>query len=327
VAWLFFVGTLVPALGFFNVYPMRYSFVADHFQYHATLGMLALAGAGLAWVGRRVGKEASVAGVAVILAVLGAGTFARGFVYQSARALWTDTARKNPGSWMVHVNLGHTLVEANELDAAQREYEEAARLAPEQPEALINVGGMLSKRGHYDEAMAEYRKALGVRPNYPPALYGIGDALLSQGKPAEARDWLERAVKEDPTYEQAQYKLGVAREKLGDLEGARAAYEASAAADPEEADAMYNLGNLYLSHRAPDVAAYWFGRAVAVRPGWAQAHANLGSALWQMGRRQEAVTEYATAARLDPQLGQGIRAFLARQGIHLPDGSSSGARQ
>ncbi len=31
--WLFFVGTLFPVLGFFNVYPFIYSFVADHFQY------------------------------------------------------------------------------------------------------------------------------------------------------------------------------------------------------------------------------------------------------------------------------------------------------
>ena len=37
-ATLFFAGTLFPALGFFNVYPMRYSFVADHFQYLASLG-------------------------------------------------------------------------------------------------------------------------------------------------------------------------------------------------------------------------------------------------------------------------------------------------
>ncbi len=46
VAVLFFAGTLVPALGFFNVYPMRYSFVADHFQYLASVGLLALLAAG-----------------------------------------------------------------------------------------------------------------------------------------------------------------------------------------------------------------------------------------------------------------------------------------
>ncbi len=44
---LFFVGTLSPALGFANVFPMRYSFVADHFQYLACIGPIALFCAGL----------------------------------------------------------------------------------------------------------------------------------------------------------------------------------------------------------------------------------------------------------------------------------------
>ncbi|MGK4301758.1 hypothetical protein, partial [Klebsiella pneumoniae] len=48
VAVLFFCGTLFPALGFFDVYPMRFSFVADHFQYLASAGLLALLAAGAA---------------------------------------------------------------------------------------------------------------------------------------------------------------------------------------------------------------------------------------------------------------------------------------
>jgi hypothetical protein len=52
-AVLFFGGTLFPALGFVNVYPFRYSFVADHFQYLADLGVVSLASAGIAvWLGR-----------------------------------------------------------------------------------------------------------------------------------------------------------------------------------------------------------------------------------------------------------------------------------
>ena len=47
VAVLFFAGTLLPALGFVNLYPMRYSFVADHFQYHASIGLIVLAAAGV----------------------------------------------------------------------------------------------------------------------------------------------------------------------------------------------------------------------------------------------------------------------------------------
>ena len=42
---LIFGGVLVPALGFVDVYPMRFSFVADHFQYHASIALLALVAA------------------------------------------------------------------------------------------------------------------------------------------------------------------------------------------------------------------------------------------------------------------------------------------
>jgi hypothetical protein len=41
VAALLFVGTLLPALGFFNVASFRCSFVADHFLYHASPALLA----------------------------------------------------------------------------------------------------------------------------------------------------------------------------------------------------------------------------------------------------------------------------------------------
>ena len=45
---LFFVGTLLPVLGFCNVFPFLYSYVADHFQYLASLGIITLAAAGMA---------------------------------------------------------------------------------------------------------------------------------------------------------------------------------------------------------------------------------------------------------------------------------------
>src|SRR5437016_2762330 len=47
-AALIFLGLLFPALGFINVYPFIYSFVADHFQYLACVGPLVLAGSGIA---------------------------------------------------------------------------------------------------------------------------------------------------------------------------------------------------------------------------------------------------------------------------------------
>src|SRR5437868_6518229 len=46
-AFAYFVITLFPVLDFFDVYFFRYSFVSDHFQYLASMGPLALAGAGI----------------------------------------------------------------------------------------------------------------------------------------------------------------------------------------------------------------------------------------------------------------------------------------
>ena len=49
-AVLFFGGTLFPVLGFFNLYTFRYSLVANHYQYLASLGVITLAAAGRRWL-------------------------------------------------------------------------------------------------------------------------------------------------------------------------------------------------------------------------------------------------------------------------------------
>ena len=58
-AVLLFAGILFPALGFLNVYPFEYSFVADHFQYLATIPIMAL-------VLRRCGRGPGSLGAAAI---------------------------------------------------------------------------------------------------------------------------------------------------------------------------------------------------------------------------------------------------------------------
>src|SRR5436189_5167549 len=48
VAAGFFIATLSPVLGFIMLYTFRYTFVADHYQYLACIGPIALASAGVA---------------------------------------------------------------------------------------------------------------------------------------------------------------------------------------------------------------------------------------------------------------------------------------
>src|SRR6185369_16376340 len=89
VAVLLFAGILLPALGFFDVYPMRYSFVADHFQYLASAALLTLLAAlGTLLARRALGSDrlATALGVVVclLLAVL---TWRQSSAYASPESL------------------------------------------------------------------------------------------------------------------------------------------------------------------------------------------------------------------------------------------------
>ena len=112
--FLYFAGTLFPALGFFNVYPFVYSYVADHFQYLATLGVIVPAASGLALAARRLPAAsrwfAPACGVGLAV-FLGGLTWAQSGMYSDAETLYRETLARNPGAWMAHNNLGSLLEE------------------------------------------------------------------------------------------------------------------------------------------------------------------------------------------------------------------------
>jgi hypothetical protein len=75
---LLFVGSLFPVLGFVNVYPFVFSFVADHFAYLPSLGLIAGLAAGAATVvarDPRLGRAAPAA-AGVLLIALGCADLA-----------------------------------------------------------------------------------------------------------------------------------------------------------------------------------------------------------------------------------------------------------
>ena len=112
--WLLFVGTLVPVLGFLNVFPFIYSFVADHFQYLASLGIIVLASAGIA-LGLSAAATARTRYSAVALCVLSGRHFVgsrsrQGGMYADGIRLFQTTLDRNPNCWMAHNNLGVQLL-------------------------------------------------------------------------------------------------------------------------------------------------------------------------------------------------------------------------
>jgi hypothetical protein len=121
-AMLFFVGTLAPVLGFLNVYFFRYSFVADHFQYLASLGIIVLVSAGIALGLEKVAPQQrrwSGTACVLLLAVLAGLTWRQSSIYGGdATTLYRDVLQKNPTCWMVQNNLAEMLIRKGEVPEA-----------------------------------------------------------------------------------------------------------------------------------------------------------------------------------------------------------------
>ncbi|HEX5042342.1 MAG TPA: tetratricopeptide repeat protein [Candidatus Polarisedimenticolaceae bacterium] len=239
-AVLCFAAALGPALGFLDVYPMRYSFVADHFQYLAGAALLSLAVAASAPAWRRFPQASRVAAV-LVLVLLGALTSARARVYRDEETLWRDTLAKNPGAWMAHNNLGQLLVRRGELQEGMTHYLETLRLKPDHVNARSNLAVALATQGRFSEAERVLRDAIALLPDLAELHYNLGTVLASTGRFDDARQEYAEAVRLVPGYGKARLNLVRVLVALGRFPEARAQLEEEVRLHPDNATARQML--------------------------------------------------------------------------------------
>jgi tetratricopeptide (TPR) repeat protein len=307
VAVAFFAGTLVPALGFFDVYPMRFSFVADHFQYLASTGLIALAAAAmtnfLGRLGPRYNTVGSVVSVAVLL-VFGVLVWKQSTIYGDAETLYRDTISKNPNAWMAHYNLGVLLVNRGRADEVMAHFSEALRLQPDDADAHYNLGVALEKQGRLQEAMAHFSAAGRLRPDYADAHYSVAAILARQHKFEEAISYYSKALQVNPNYVEAHNNLGVALFSLGELDKAIEHYRRALKLNPNFGKAHNNLGNALLQEGKLDEAIAHYSRALELRANYPEAHNNLGVVLAQQGKIDAAIVQFEKALQLKSDYAQ-----------------------
>jgi tetratricopeptide (TPR) repeat protein len=232
VALAFYAGTVLPAIGFFNVYPPRFSFVADHFQYLASLGVIALVvGAAAPLVTRPAVRIGAAAG---LLVALGALTWRQTLIYRDAETVWRHTLAGNPGSWMPSNNMASLLL---------RKYERA-HAAGDEERALAYVA----------EARAHAEAAVAVRPRHHPALSNLSEALRLQGDYAGALELVRRAQAADPRGSDNWWQAGRLEDLLGRPEDAIASYRHALELQPRSRLVHYELAQLLLRLDRPDDA-------------------------------------------------------------------------
>ena len=261
---LLFAGTLFPALGFFDAYPFLYSFVADHFQYLASLAILVPAAGLLA----RLRRPVVVAGS--VIALLGVLTFRQSGMYRDGITLYRETIARNPQSWMAHNNLGTIYSEIP---------------------------------GRSEDAIAEYREALRIRPNYAEAHYNLGNLLFASDLQAAIAEYRAGLSARDD-FAELHANLGTALARSGSAEEAIAEYRRALQLKPNAALFHFNLANALsgMPGRLPEAIGE-YQSALRWNPGWTQARYNLAEALAETpGRAQEALAQLELVLQVNPRM-------------------------
>jgi Tfp pilus assembly protein PilF len=237
VGVLFFGGTLFPALGFFNTYPMQFSFVADHFQYLASIGLIATLVAGadtLLQPPNRMFQVLVRVAAAIYLAFLGLQTYAQSYIYTDKETLWRDTLAKNPDSHLAHMNLGSLLLDDGRLDEALLEFREADRLHPGDPILRYDLGVVYWQHGDLDRAIAELEESVRLDPRTVSAQVLLGEALRRRGKLGDAVTHFEAALARQPDLAGAHHGLALALVEQGKPRDAIRHFEAVLRANPND---------------------------------------------------------------------------------------------
>ena len=297
----YFVINLFPVLGFFNIYFMRYSFVADHWQYLASPGIIVI----VVWIvdysslapspdgnaaeegHAQLKKYLKVSAGILLVGFLTFSTFHRAEIFKKNFSILEDTLIKNPGAWMAHNNMGIELEKQGKLNEAIKHYKETLRLNPGYAIASNNSGLVLKHKGDFEEAAIYFREAIRNDPKFWESLNNLGYVLNTLGRVEEAASSFQQALAINPFFVEAHNNLANILDAKGKIEEAKKHYKKALSIDPENAKIHNNLGTLFQEEKEYLKAINHFQKALQLKPDLKEARQNLSIVMKQYRRSKK----------------------------------------
>lgn len=307
VGWFWFLGTLVPVIGFVQVGGQSH---ADRYTYVALVGIfIAVVWSVADWISRAAASRTNVGKWATAIALVACLVLSRTQLrhWQSGDSIFRHALEVTEGNCLAHYNLARLhlrrgeypqaaelLRRANEIQSnnpdillnlgtalhegrisvkgAQDAYEAAAAAAPDSPRAFYNLGNLSAEIGRHVEALQYYEKALERAPNYFDTLFNYAGTLMELNRLGEAIAIYDRALKISPD------DLGVRNGLIGALSQsggiARAIDLAKETADmyPSAFEPNFNAGLLLQQAQHDGAAVGYYERALQINPAYLQGH-------------------------------------------------------
>ncbi len=234
---LFFLFTLLPTFKFLP-------FSADRYTYIPSIGLCYLAGLAFEWMYTRwrgTVRSLLLAGVSLLVSLLGISTWQRCEVWQDSESLWSSVVTAYSTYPAVHINLGHAYWNKGKLDAAIGAYKTALALKPTQVEALNNLGSAYAQKGQFDAAIESFQAALALKPNYTRAQGNLGSVYVKQGRLDTALSVYQTALARERHNPEIQFNIGIVWHKKGDLKRAIFHYARALNRNPHQPSIYHNL--------------------------------------------------------------------------------------
>ncbi len=212
VGWFWFLGTLVPVIGFVQVGAQS---MADRYFYIPSIGLFIALVWGVAelFAGKPNGK--------FLLSLIGGGALAGCVLVTSAQIEnW-----RNSTSLFLHA-----------LGATENNYV-----------ADNALGKAFERAGDNARALVLYREAVRIEPRYPISQYNLGLALIGFGLKDEALEHLAAAAQLDPRNADAQFNLGIFFSQNGRKPDAVRCFEAALNVRPDFAPAHARLAETFVA--------------------------------------------------------------------------------
>ncbi|MGZ3722837.1 MAG: tetratricopeptide repeat protein [Bdellovibrionales bacterium] len=208
--------TVFPVLGFVDIYYMRFSYVADHWQYLTLIGSICIFAAVTAQAGRWI-----YAVIPVLLFL----TFQQSSHYVDEESIWRNTLAKNPQAWLAENGLGVILMQTGKRDEAVTHFQNLIHSTPDYVDPYLNMGVIYLGQSEDATASEYFLKALKVFPHNARALNNMAALALRHGEPAVALHYLHEAVEYLPTYSMGYKNLGIVYLRLNQRAEAAEAFQ------------------------------------------------------------------------------------------------------
>jgi protein O-mannosyl-transferase len=274
VAWLWFLGTLVPVIGLIQVGDAA---MADRYAYIPLIGIFVVISFGIADLAeqKKLGIASTIA-AAVVLTALAASTYRQISYWQSSRDLWSHALAVTQNNFIAEDNLGGALILEGKEEEAYPHFETAARINPRDPMSHSNLGTYYQTHNQLPQAIEQYRAA--IRLTSDPGLL--------------ARTYAN---------------LGMAERSVGEDEEARRGFEESLHLNPNQFNAWLGEGLLAQKHGQVEEAIRDLSHSIELQP-TAEAYLELGRTLAQTGRIADALGAYQQALKISPDLKEAQKA-------------------